>query len=150
MTHTINTSDNLADLPERADLSALDAETLQPLEQLFDRAWPEVWRELATSVYVSLLSVMDDADRAAVARVACAVTLGLAQDLGGRQPYIPVGVAVVASAKMRRVIDMLNHQRMGYRQVAAATGLTEGRVRQIETAWRREELARRQGTLDLI
>lgn len=153
MTHASQTATpaDLHGLPERADLSALDAATLEPLEQLFDRAWPEVWRELATSVYVSLLSVMDDdADRAEVARVACAVTLGLAQDLGGRQPYIPVGVAVVASAKMRRVIDLLTTQRMGYRQVAAAAGLTEGRVRQIETAWRREELARRQGTLDLV
>lgn len=139
----------LASLPERADLSELDAAALQPLEALFDRAWPEVWRELATSAYVSLLAVMDDADREDVARVACAVTLGLAQDLGGRQPYIPVGVAVVASAKMRRVIELLSNQRLGYRQVAAATGLTEGRVRQIEAAWRREEQARRQGTLDL-
>lgn len=144
-----NHTTDLADLPERVDLSELDAATLQPLEARFDPAWPELWRELATSAYVSLLAVMDDADREAVARVACAITLGLAQDLGGRQPYIPVGVAVTASAKMRRVIDLLTHQRMGYRQVAAATVLTEGRVRQIEAAWRREEMARRQGSLDL-
>ena len=56
-----HTTTNLADLPERADLSELDAATLQPLEARFDPAWPEVWRELATSAYVSLLAVMDDA-----------------------------------------------------------------------------------------
>lgn len=139
----------LPDLPDRPDLADLDTATLQHLQAVMEPSWPEVWAELATSVYISLLAVQGRGNLPALARQACAVTLGIAQDIGGRQPYIPVGSSVAASAKMRRVIHMLTVERKGYRQVASATGLTEGRIRQIESAWRKEEVARRQGTLDI-
>ena len=77
-----------------------------------------------------------------------ALTLGVAQDLGGTQPYIPVGAEVMSSARARRVIDLLK-QGLGYRQAADATGLTESRVRQIESEWRKQQMALRQGQLQL-
>ena len=77
-----------------------------------------------------------------------ALTLGVAQDLGGTQPYIPVGADVMSSARARRVIDLLK-QGLGYRQAADATGLTESRVRQIESEWRKQQMALRQGQLQL-
>lgn len=77
-----------------------------------------------------------------------ALTLGVAQDLGGTQPYIPVGAEVMSSARARRVIDLLK-QGLGYRQAADATGLTESRVRQIESEWRKQQMALRQGQLPL-
>ena len=77
-----------------------------------------------------------------------ALTLGVAQDLGGTQPYIPVGAEVMSSARARRVIDLLK-QGLSYRQAADATGLTESRVRQIESEWRKQQMALRQGQLQL-
>lgn len=69
-------------------------------------------------------------------------------DMGGTQPYIPVGADVMSSARVRRVVDLLAQQ-LSYKQVADATCLTESRVRHIERAWRREQIAARQGRLPL-
>ena len=38
---------------------------------------------------------------------------------------------------------------MHYKEVADATGITSSRVRNIERAWRQEQMASRQGTLPL-
>lgn len=54
----------------------------------------------------------------------------------------------MSSARVRRVVDLLAQQ-LSYKQVADATCLTESRVRHIERAWRREQIAARQGRLPL-
>ena len=135
---------------ERIDLSQLTQEQLAPLEALIPPGWPDVWRELATSHYVTLISApgADAVELFSLANLAIALTLGVAQDLGGTQPYIPVGAEVMSSARARRVIDLLK-QGLGYRQAADATGLTESRVRQIESEWRKQQMALRQGQLQL-
>ena len=135
---------------ERIDLSQLTQEQLAPLEALIPPGWPDVWRELATSHYVTLISApgADAVELSSLANLAIALTLGVAQDLGGTQPYIPVGADVMSSARARRVIDLLK-QGLGYRQAADATGLTESRVRQIESEWRKQQMALRQGQLQL-
>lgn len=135
---------------ERIDLSQLTQEQLAPLEALIPPGWPDVWRELATSHYVTLISApgADAVELSSLANLAIALTLGVAQDLGGTQPYIPVGAEVMSSARARRVIDLLK-QGLGYRQAADATGLTESRVRQIESEWRKQQMALRQGQLQL-
>jgi Mor family transcriptional regulator len=84
-----------------------------------------------------------------LAQLALALTLGLAQDHGGTQPYIPVGAMAAAGARARRAIEMLG-ARCSYQEAARATGLTESRVRKIEAEWRREQIASRQGRLDLL
>ena len=135
---------------ERIDLSQLTQEQLAPLEALMPPGWPDTWRELATSHYVTLISApgAGAVELSSLANLAIALTLGVAQDLGGTQPYIPVGADVMSSARARRVIDLLK-QGLGYRQAADATGLTESRVRQIESEWRKQQMALRQGQLQL-
>ena len=49
--------------------------------------------------------------------------MGVAQDMGGTQPYIPVGADMMNSARARRVIELLG-QGMPYKDVADATGIT--------------------------
>ena len=135
---------------ERIDLSQLTQEQLAPLEALMPPGWPDTWRELATSHYVTLISApgADAVELSSLANLAIALTLGIAQDLGGSQPYIPVGADVMSSARARRVMELLG-QRLGYKQVADATGLTESRVRQIESEWRKQQMLLRQGQLQL-
>ena len=138
------------DMFDRLDLTELTQEQLAPLEALMKPEWSETWRDLATSHYITLVSApgAGAVELAALARLAVALTLGIAQDLGGTQPYIPVGAEVMSSARARRVIDLLK-QGLGYRQAADATGLTESRVRQIESEWRKQQMALRQGQLQL-
>ena len=135
---------------DRLDLAALSSAQIAPLDALMGAEWPDTWRDLATSHFVTLVSApgAQAVDNVALARLAVALTLGIAQDLGGSQPYIPVGAMLAASAKARRAMELLD-QRASYRQVADATGLTESRVRQIEAEWRRQQIAARQGSLQL-
>jgi len=138
----------MVEMFERIDLSQLTQEQLAPLEALMPRGWPVTWRDLATSHFITLLSTPDAGEAEALARLAVSLTLGIAQDLGGSQPYIPVGADVMSSARARRVIELLG-QRQSYKQVAGATGLTESRVRQIESEWRKQQMQLRQGQLQL-
>ena len=135
---------------ERMDMSQLTGAQVEPLEALFADSWPDTWKELATSHYVTLLSApgSDTVAQTQLAKLAVALTMGIAQDLGVTQPYIPVGADVMSSARVRKVVDLLIQQ-LSYKQVADATGLTESRVRHIERAWRREQIAARQGRLQL-
>ncbi len=135
---------------DRLDLAALSRAQIAPLEALMGADWPDTWRELATSQFVTLVSApgAQAVQPVALARLAVALTMGIAQDLGGSQPYIPVGAMLAASAKARRAMELLE-QRASYRQVADATGLTESRVRQIEAEWRKQQMALRQGQLPL-
>lgn len=135
---------------ERLDVSQLTVEQIAPLEALFTASWSDTWRDLATSQYLTLLSAPGSSavTHAQLAQLAVALTIGLAQDLGGTQPYIPVGAEVMTSARTLRVIELLRKGK-SYKDVATATGITASRVRNIERAWRQEQLALAQGSLDL-
>ena len=135
---------------DRLDLTELTQEQLAPLEALMPPGWPDVWRSFATSFYITLLSAPGSGTvpPTSLASLAVALTLGIAQDEGGTQPYIPVGADVMSSARARRVVELLE-QGQSYKQVADETGITVSRVRNIERAWRREQIALRQGTLPL-
>ena len=138
------------DMFDRLNLTELTQEQLQPLEALMPASWPDVWRSFATSFYITLLSAPGSGTVPAtsLASLAVALTLGIAQDEGGTQPYIPVGADVMSSARARRVVELLERGQ-SYKQVADETGITASRVRNIERAWRREQIALRQGTLPL-
>ena len=135
---------------DRLDLTELTQEQLAPLEALMPPGWPDVWRSFATSFYITLLSAPGSGTvpPTSLASLAVALNLGIAQDEGGTQPYIPVGADVMSSARARRVVELLERGQ-SYKQVADETGITASRVRNIERAWRREQLALRQGTLPL-
>ena len=140
----------MVDMFDRLDLTELTQEQLAPLEALMPPGWPDVWRSFATSFYITLLSAPGSGTvpPTSLASLAVALTLGIAQDEGGTQPYIPVGADVMSSARARRVAELLERGQ-SYKQVADETGITASRVRNIERAWRREQLALRQGTLPL-
>lgn len=135
---------------DRKDLADLSHEQIAPLEALMTPEWSDTWRDLATSQYVTLISAPGAGAVAveSLAQLAIALTLGLAQDLGGTQPYIPVGADVLSSTRARRVIELLQDGD-NYKSAADATGLTVTAVRKIERAWRHEQMAARQGTLPL-
>ena len=138
------------DLFDRLDPTELTVAQLAPLESLIPQDWPDVWRELATSHYITLVSApgSETVQPEQLARLAVALALGIAADLGGTQPYIPVGALLAASSKARRVVELLE-QGASYRDVSIATGLTESRVRRIQSDWRRTRWLSRQGTLQL-
>ena len=135
---------------DRLDITDLSRDQIAPLEALMAPEWSDTWRELATSHYITLISAPGAGAVAveALAQLAVALTMGLAQDLGGTQPYSPVGADVMSSTRTRRVIELLQSG-MHYKEVADATGITSSRVRNIERAWRQEQMAARQGTLPL-
>ena len=136
---------------QRPDLSAISGAQLAPLEALFAPEWPQTWRDLCRSHYITLLHLAGQPDAAQaqhLARQALALTRGLAQDLGGQPVYIPVGVALCSAARAQRVAAALR-QGASYASVARAERLTERRVRQIEAAWRAAEMQKRQGRLPL-
>lgn len=135
---------------KRLSLTDLTPEQIAVLDALIPPSWPETWRNFATSHYVTLVSA-PGADAVALghlAHLALALTLGIAQDEGGTQPYIPVGADVMGSARARRVIELLE-QRLSYKQVATMTGITASQVRKIQRAWRHEQAVARQGQLPL-
>lgn len=141
---------------ERFDLADMTGQRLEPLERQLPPEWPEVWRELAASVFATCISAPGMRTGAApdapqlgqLAQLAMAIVLGIAQDFGGTQPYIPVGAMLAASSRARRAMD-LRRSGASYKQAADATGLTASRIRKIEGEWRREQIARRQGRLPL-
>ena len=140
----------MIDMFDRIDAADLTAVQIAPLESLLPPDFPDTWRDLATSLFTTLLSApgSDAVDASALARLAIAQTMGIAQDMGGTQPYIPVGAAMASGAKAKAVIAALLQGR-SYRDVALEVGLTESRVRHIESAWRRAQFERRQASLDL-
>ncbi len=136
--------------PERPDLCDLTADDIAPLERLFDPLTPDTWRDFARSQYLTLRTLFagqqSDVD---LAGLAMQLTMGIAADIGGTQPYIPVGSQLMSSAKARKVIELCS-QGKSYAEVARLVGdITESRVRHIERAWRQEQRALRQGKLDL-
>lgn len=140
----------MIDMFDRIDAADLTAVQIAPLEALLAADTPDTWRDLATSLYTTLLSAPGAGalDPRVLAQLAIALTMGIAQDLGGTQPYIPVGAMLAYSAKARRVIDLIN-QGMDYRDVGRLTGVTPSRIRQIEREWRAQQIALRQGRLNL-
>lgn len=136
--------------PDRLELSDLTAQQIEPLERLFSPQTPDTWRDLARSQYVTLLAMphldLDDAKRA---ELAMALTRGIASDMGGTQPYIQSGSQLLASARAKKVIELLQTG-MSYKEVAYQCGkISDGRVRQIEAEWVRAQRAARQLKLDL-
>ena len=104
---------------DRKDITELTREQIAPLESLMAPEWSDTWRELATSHYITLISAPGAGAVAveSLAQLAVALTMGLAQDLGGTQPYIPVGADVMSSTRTRRVIELLQSG-MHYKEVA--------------------------------
>ena len=137
-------------MAERPDLADLTAAEIAPIEQQFDPLTPDTWRNFARSLYITLRTLFADQHTDAnLALLAMLLTKGIATDEGGTQPYIPVGSLLMQSARVHRVVELCASGK-SYAEVARLVGnITEPRVRHIERAWRQEQRALRQGTLDL-
>lgn len=83
------------------------------------------WLEMAASFTNSLARAA--MPKALAAEVAEQLVQGVAQDLGGTQPYIPIGMA----ERSTQVLQLLASGRT-YKQAADACGITVSRVRNIE------------------
>lgn len=123
---------------KRRKLEELSACEIEPLEALFTDRWPEVWREIARSCYLTLLA-LPATSRQDNAELSMLIAEGLGADLGGSQPYIPVGGIKDWDARKNRVLEMLARGD-GYKSVARECGLTESRVRRIESDQRRKRV----------
>ena len=133
----------------RPALEDLKPAQLAPMEARFTPDWPDSWREISISVYCSLLGAASSQAPEhldALAELAEAVTMGVVEDLGGRQFYVTVGRAMLASARAQRVIELVNSG-LSYEEVSAKTGLVERYVRRLHTEWYYEEQRRRQPSL---
>lgn len=141
-------------LTQRPDIASLSSAQIAPLEQHFSADWSDTWREFARSQYCTLLAVQNAAqpdELVRCAELAVALTLGIAQDMGGVQWYIQAGAALANSRKTQEVLSLLASGR-SYRDVATATGLTEPSVRRIERIARQQrhaEFSARQNTLPI-
>ncbi len=135
---------------ERPDLADLTSEQIAPLEALVCD-WPESWQDFARSHYLTLLA--QEAGRepqrlASCARLASELARGIAQDMGGAQPYINVGALFAAGEKAARIVRAWRSGQP-WSAIARAESVTPRRVRQIVDAWQREVFARSQGALPL-
>lgn len=132
----------------RPDLAELTAEQIAPIEAR-TAGWPESWRDIARSLFVTLVSREESTDVSEAAQLAVELMLGVASDLGGTQPYINQGRDLKLSGMASRVIELIASTRQDYARVAQLLNMSERHVRRIEARWVRAERARRQGVLAL-
>lgn len=117
-------------LPPERDLAQLTSTDIAPLESALPEICSDVWRDFACSLYMTLLRVPNQTEpREKLAALAVELLLGIAHDLGGRQPYIPSGYKIAAADKaaaVRREFTGNNHRRLAQRH-----GVSDSRIRQI-------------------
>ena len=133
---------------ERPDLQELHAEQIAPIEAR-TAGWPESWRDIARSLYVTLISRAEPLAPNQAAGLAVELMMGVAADMPGAQPYINCGSELRRNGMAARVIGLLREHRQDYDRVAKLVRLSPRHVRRIESSWLRAERARRQGELAL-
>lgn len=123
----------------RPTLLDIKEKDLAILEMHFTPGWTEVLRDFAISLWITLLNRSNAKHMAPaeLAELAVQLAMGIAEDLGGTQPYIPIGVGIHAEQRKAEALRMLVDG-FGYAKTAKACGLTVSRVRKIE----REERAK--------
>lgn len=124
---------------------------LTPLEARLPPEYPQVWRQIATSLYVRMRRsdvALTPMTPETLAQLVLELTLGLANDMGGDMLYIPIGHFLRAGETARTVISAFrgnNHHECA----KAAGGITVSRVRQILREHQRTQFELRQGKLAL-
>lgn len=122
------------------------ADVLAPLDAAMGPDMPEVYRTLAECIYLGMLDVGSADDQVQIiAQVRRAIDV-IRVELGGSQPYMPKS-SIELSERDRALYERFNGRNLA--ALAAAAGLTERRMRDIISAGRAEDAARRQGVLGL-
>lgn len=129
----------------------LDLKQLKPLHALLDSAYPEALRTIAEWLFVQLVEDEEtepDVERLArLAFLALRQTERLSREEGGRNFYLGRGMRYRESVRDRKMYEQFNGR--NYDELARAYYLTPTRVRQIVDAMHSDDLARRQGRLDI-
>lgn len=132
----------------RPDMAELGADQIAAIEAR-TCAWPDSWRDIARSLYITLVSRPAPLPEPEAAQLAAELMMGIAADLGGTQPYINQGSALQRGGKAERVVQLLRQHRQDYDRVGQLVGLSARHVRRIEARWLRAERERRQLGLPL-
>lgn len=121
----------------RGLLDVTEAE-LSCLETHFTENWSDVLRDFATSHFLTLMSDprTEAMDLNALAALAVQLTFGVAEDLGGTQPYISAGANLKHEQRKAKALALLA-EGISYEVVAKKCGITADRVRKIERQVRR-------------
>ncbi len=133
----------------------VDLAQLAPLHALLDPAYPENLRMVAEWLFIQLVEdeeiveIPMSAERlTALALLALRQTERLSAEIGGMNFYLNKGVRYRASLRDREMFERFNGQ--NYDELARTHSLTPMRVRQIIGSMMADEVARRQGRLDLV
>ena len=133
------------------ELQDMSVSEMEPLERLLDDDFPEMWRAMATSLFVFLTDTeLAGLNADQKARLSIVLTRRLAQDVDGGMRYIPVGFDWKRNQVARAVVEGFTGANVT--ELARRHGITDTRVRQIIAAWRKErerQFRDRQGTLQL-
>lgn len=127
---------------------------LKPLEALFDPAYPQTLRDLATSMFLELIDQaqalpLHPGRGARLARLALALTNRLSCDFGGNGLYIHKAVSYNLTLRNREMFALYDNQRWTYKTLGIKYGLSEVMVRNIIKACLDEDTQARQGKLAL-
>ena len=129
----------------------LELRQLQPLHALLDSAYPEALRTIAEWLFVQL--VEDEEAEPAPERLgrlaitALRQTERLSREEGGRNFYLGRGMRYREIVRDRKMYEQFNGR--NYDELARSYYLTPTRVRQIVDLMHADDLARRQGQLDI-
>jgi Mor family transcriptional regulator len=129
----------------------LELRQLQPLHALLDSAYPEALRTIAEWLFIQL--VEDEEAESAPERLgqlavtALRQTERLSREEGGRNFYLGRGMRYRETVRDRKMYEQFNGR--NYDELARSYYLTPTRVRQIVDLMHADDLARRQGRLDI-
>lgn len=133
------------------ELERLTTDELRPLDRTLPESYPERLRDMSLSLYCQLLDDMppgdDPAKRYSLARLAYRLTERLSTDLGGSGFYMHKGHLHRLSERDKKMCSKFRGNNIP--QLAKEYNLSDTRVRQILHAWTLEQIASRQGVLDL-
>lgn len=132
----------------------VDMAALAPVHALLDPAYPEGLRTVAEWLFVQAVEDEEIAELpisaerlGKLALLALRQTERLSAEVGGMAFYFNKGLRYRASLRDREMYERFNGR--NYDELAQTYGLTSMRVRQIIGAMLADDVARRQGKLDL-
>lgn len=132
-------------VPRRADTRLED---LLPLQQALGPDYPEIWQTIAECEFLALGAHPATRELDPAARVALAVFIvdTLRAELGGQQPYLPMGNDPRVDQRYRDLYARSTGRNMV--DLAAHAGCSVRHLYRVFDAIRREEIARRQRGFD--
>ena len=129
----------------------LELKQLQPLHALLDSAYPEALRTIAEWLFIQLVEDEETAPtierQGQLALTALRQTERLSREEGGRNFYLGRGMRYRETVRDRKMYEQFNGR--NYDELARSYYLTPTRVRQIVDLMHADDLARRQGRLDI-